>query len=1000
MHLTSRFRKCHLGGNTMRRLLAFAPLVVLSSAFADICVTNKRTQAVIAIPSPSAHLVYGAQPKQHVELWLPAGAAPAEGRPVAVYIHGGSWTSGEAVDIVLAEHLKELLDRGIAVASISYRLLQDAKGVNPPVKAVKDDVTAALLKLKASAAAYGVDGDRLGLAGGSAGACMALAVALSDGNFLGVSFVAAAYPQTTLDPQEMKAWIPNQGTYGAHAFGMKWNDFLAKREGLLPEIERYSPAALARKIDPTIAPEIVMEYWPGSFPASEGKTVKGPVHSAQFGAAFERICKERGIPCTLLKGPCKEVWKRLADALAGTADEKEFKPGSKKIYTFDSPSLAPILYGAESRAEGAEATEYCVYLDLEHADGSWTYVERTFFRSGTHGWHRARGVFVPRKPVKRVNFNMLLRGNAKGKAVFRRPFLVRATGPGEFGVSVRSDRPFSDFDIREGWRFDGKSTKPFCERVPAALPVCNPLHDGELAVWTAPATRVVTPLDFPTDAERALQTVALDLAQGERESFQVNLSAGAGAGCDGVTLEIGPFLAAGGRRFDGRVTWERVGYLKRENGAAQHPDAPPPTVRWLPDPLLPAAPMKVRAGGTQGAWVTAHALRRAQPGRYSGVVRVKAGAETLATVPVALTVRPFALPEHFGMATAFAVMDGFTRAAYPDRFAEMKRRTWDLMLDHRLNPDDISRTEPPAVDDLVYARKRGMSLFNILNIVPKPTRPVKWVCYAPPAATDSEAFYETFAARVRPYREELKRHGLAGLGYIYGFDERAAEYYPGVRRFWERWRRDFPDIPVMTTAMMYRDMARAGGDTNLADRLITDWHCPLTPEYREDFSAALRRDHGMKTWWYVCCSPRHPYANIASLEYPAREGRMLGWQTWAFRADGLLYWHVNLWPDRIKLDEADTYFPGWPTANSLHMPGDGILLYPGKETVLPSIRLAAVRDGVEDYERLEAIAARLGRETVRKAALEVSPSVTEFDRTGERLLGIRTALADRFEKAR
>lgn len=975
-------------------------LAALSEARADLCVTNMRTKAVVTIPSPTARITYGSHPKQYSELWLPKGEAPAERRPLAVYIHGGSWTSGSAVDIVIAGHLKELLDRGIAVASVSYRLLQDAKGVRPPVKAVRDDVTAALIRLKAEASDHGIDAERLGLVGGSAGACMALAVSLADGNFLGVSFVTALYPQTTLDPQEMKAWIPNQGTYGAHAFGLAWDEFAARRDALLPEIERYSPAALARHIEPTVAPEIVMEYWQGSYPAPGTNKVKDPVHSAQFGIQFEKLCRERGIRCTLLKGPCKEAWRRLADALTGSAvGEEEFRPGTQKIYTFNDPTCAPILYGAESRADGAAATEYCVYLDLEHSDGTWTYVERAFFRSGTHGWQRTRGVFIPKKPVKLVKLNLLLRGNAKGKAVFRRPFLVRAKEPGEFGVTVRSDRPFSEFDIREGWRFDGRATKPFCEKVPASLPSANPLRADELAVWTAPATRIVTPLDFPSADERAIRPVVLDLAIGERESFQVNLSAGAAAGRDGVTLEAGPFVAADGRRFDGHVGWERVGYLKRENGAATHPDAPLATVRWLPDPLLPAAPMRVRACGTQGAWVTAFAARSARPGRYSGTVRVKAGAETLATIPVALTVRPFALPEHFGMGTAFAVMDGFTRAAYPDRFAEMRRRTWDLMLDHRLNPDDISRTELPEIGELVYARSRGMSLFNILNVVPKPKRPVKWVCYAPPSATDSDAFYGEFAARVRPFLKEMKRNGLEGLGYIYGFDERAAEYYPGVRRFWDKWRRDFPGVPLMTTAMMYRDMARAGGNTNLENRLMTDWHCPLTPEYREDFSATLRRDHGMKTWWYVCCSPRHPYANFASLEHPAREGRILGWQTWAFGADGLLYWHVNLWPDKIKLDEGDTYFPDWPTANSLHMPGDGIMLYPGKDTVLPSIRLAAVRDGVEDYERLDAIAAKLGRDAVKKAALGVSPSVTEFDRTGDRLLEVRSSLADAFEKA-
>jgi hypothetical protein len=408
--------------------------------------------------------------------------------------------------------------------------------------------------------------------------------------------------------------------------------------------------------------------------------------------------------------------------------------------------------------------------------------------------------------------------------------------------------------------------------------------------------------------------------------------------------------------------------------------------------------MRVRAGGTQGAWVTAYAAREATPGVYRGLVTVKAGAETLRRIPVELCVRNFALPKYFGMANSFSVMDGFTRAAYPKNFEAMKRRTWDLMLDHRLNPDDISRTEPPKIEDLVYARKRGMNLFNILNIVPKPKKPTKWVCFVPPKETDTDEFHESFMARVRPYYAELKKHGLDSLAYIYGFDERAAEYYPGIRRFWDKWRREFPNVPMMTTAMMYRDMARAGGDTNRSECLITDWHCPLTPEYNAEFSERLRRDWGMKTWWYVCCSPRHPFANIASYEYPAREGRIWCWQTWAFKADGILYWHVNLWPDKEKLDPSDTFFPEWRTANSLHMPGDGVMLYPGPDDVYPSIRLAAVRDGIEDYERLDEAAKVFGRELVTKAVLKITPSVIEFDRTGEKLLKIRRELADRMSR--
>ena len=66
--------------------------------------------------------------------------------------------------------------------------------------------------------------------------------------------------------------------------------------------------------------------------------------------------------------------------------------------------------------------------------------------------------------------------------------------------------------------------------------------------------------------------------------------------------------------------------------------------------------------------------------------------------------------------------------------------------------------------------------------------------------------------------------------------------------------------------------------------------------------------------------------------------------------------------------------------------------------IYPSIRLAAVRDGIEDYERLDEAAKVFGRELVTKAVLKITPSVIEFDRSGEKLLKIRRELADRMSR--
>ena len=100
--------------------------------------------------------------------------------------------------------------------------------------------------------------------------------------------------------------------------------------------------------------------------------------------------------------------------------------------------------------------------------------------------------------------------------------------------------------------------------------------------------------------------------------------------------------------------------------------------------------MRVRPASTQGAWLTVYAAPDALPGEYKGPVTVRDGGKVLAKVPMSVTVRDFSLPETFGLETAYTLMDGFTRAIYPESFKEKKREAIDIMLDHRLNPDDIS----------------------------------------------------------------------------------------------------------------------------------------------------------------------------------------------------------------------------------------------------------------------------------------------------------------------
>jgi len=199
-----------------------------------------------------------------------------------------------------------LLDAGISVAAINYRLIKhaEAEGVEPPVKAPLHDAARALQYVRSRAKEWNLDKQRIGAAGGSAGACSSLWLAYHDdladpdsddlvareSSRLWCAAVTGA--QTTLDPQQMREWTPNS-RYGGHAFGLKgFPQFLTEREQILPWIAEYSPYALVSADDPPV-------YLTYSTPPALGQDQKDPTHTSNFGVKLQEHCREMGVDCEL-----------------------------------------------------------------------------------------------------------------------------------------------------------------------------------------------------------------------------------------------------------------------------------------------------------------------------------------------------------------------------------------------------------------------------------------------------------------------------------------------------------------------------------------------------------------------------------------------------------------------------------------------------------------------------------------------------------------------------
>lgn len=108
-----------------------------------------------------------------LDLYLPESSDIAP--PLMVWIHGGGWKNGDKANVNPA--ILRLSGEGYAVASINYRL----KDLSIHPKNIQD-CKGAVRWLRAHAATYGYDAERVAVGGGSAGGHLALLLALSAGN--------------------------------------------------------------------------------------------------------------------------------------------------------------------------------------------------------------------------------------------------------------------------------------------------------------------------------------------------------------------------------------------------------------------------------------------------------------------------------------------------------------------------------------------------------------------------------------------------------------------------------------------------------------------------------------------------------------------------------------------------------------------------------------------------------------------------------------------------
>jgi acetyl esterase/lipase len=164
-----------ISGCTLPKPPGAAPLRYRDQVFSNVTVTSNLQYGT----APNAQ---GTPVPLMLDMYRPTGDTQTS-RPALVWVHGGSFSTGDKTNIVPVDVANTFAKLGYVVVSINYRLLGSGCIANPSgctVAAIeaKRDAQAAVRWLRANAATYGIDSTRIGIGGESAGAITATLVGL------------------------------------------------------------------------------------------------------------------------------------------------------------------------------------------------------------------------------------------------------------------------------------------------------------------------------------------------------------------------------------------------------------------------------------------------------------------------------------------------------------------------------------------------------------------------------------------------------------------------------------------------------------------------------------------------------------------------------------------------------------------------------------------------------------------------------------------------------
>ena len=425
-----------------------------------------------------------------------------------------------------------------------------------------------------------------------------------------------------------------------------------------------------------------------------------------------------------------------------------------------------------------------------------------------------------------------------------------------------------------------------------------------------------------------------------------------------------------------------------------------------PDPLIPienyieANENVATANKNQGLWFTAYVPKETKAGIYTGTCTLTTD-EVVTKIPVSLKVRDFELTDETHLKTIFTTTQEWLNGEL-DNTDEMYLRYKEQLREYKISQFQLPYES--EVDSFIkyakeYTLDPKMSAYNMyikyttIKKADFPLRPDG----LPYEIVDSninyqltmfdEEVFETYIRAMIENSEEGCNLFDKVVGYIGSLDEAHAR---GMEENCKWFSTRMIDC-LIVIANSYSDTELSAHGLTKRDIIGLDLcftipyssetvgmrgYCPLlsqfaTYEQRAKYAEARELTYagyngqaeGLNNqFWYFCMHPYEP-SPTAHIDAYLIGTRIMGWMSYDFDMEGILTWGTACYLTSHNAGAHQDYYNARNPYENLQtgggVNGDGFLVYPGKKYgiygFVPSVRLQAIRDALEDYEYLYAL---------------------------------------------